>query len=154
MADKKTLRAFAERERLHVRLYDGNERTIPGRDGLIYEYGGGKLCVLVMPGDRRKIWGHRRRLGLNAGMEVHQDGDYEGSLLFDPENAEHSELAIKFAHIRRKKTLQPEDRERLSNYMRGWNRGRQAGPIKSVGSDEGGGVGVDRGNGVLDETEA
>jgi hypothetical protein len=38
-------------------------------------------------------------------MEVHQYGDREGSLLFDPSRAEHAKLAIQVAGVKRRRTM-------------------------------------------------
>ena len=42
-------------------------------------------------------WTTRRKSGVAVGMLVHQDGDREGRLLFDPLKADQAKLAIQVA---------------------------------------------------------
>lgn len=95
------IRAFAKRERLKTRRDEVNEEIIPGRGwklqahrigeeavltsrgSHIYEHGDGRLAATFLKGTPR-TWGFRKRRGLAVGMELHQDGDEEGTLLFDP----------------------------------------------------------------------
>jgi len=43
-----------------------------------------------------------------AGFEIRQDGDCEGSALFDPHDREQVKLALKLAGIRTRRELSPE----------------------------------------------
>lgn len=106
------MRAFAERHRLRVRRDEAGEPVIPGRDGLIYEYGSGRLAVMVLDLTPRR-WGHIRRQCVAGGMEVLQDGDAEGSLIFDPTDDVQALLAIRAAHIRRRRVVSEATRQRL-----------------------------------------
>jgi hypothetical protein len=97
-----TLRDFAERHRLRVRRCDDGTADVPGRDGALYRYDRARLAVLYLDGTPR-AWGHRRRACIAAGMELVQDGDAEGALLFDPSNDAQAGLAIKVARVKRRR---------------------------------------------------
>jgi hypothetical protein len=96
-----TLQAFAEDHRLTVRRDEANDRIIPGKHGHIWERGE-RFAVTLLDLTPRK-WNHRKRLCLEEGMELDQDGDFEGTLLFDPTNADQAEAAIGVAKIRKRK---------------------------------------------------
>jgi hypothetical protein len=61
------------------------EQFIPCRAGQLYEHGGGLFAVLVLA-PTVKRWNSIRRKLQAAGFVTRQDGDTEGSLLFDPTN--------------------------------------------------------------------
>jgi hypothetical protein len=46
-------------------------------------------------------WNRRRKSGVAVGMLVSQDGDGEGSLVFDPMNLRQAKAAIEIAGLRR-----------------------------------------------------
>lgn len=48
---------------------------------------------------RPRLWHASREKGLAAGMTLLQDGDWEGTLLFDPHDGNQAKLAIKIAGI-------------------------------------------------------
>jgi hypothetical protein len=103
---------FAERHRLRVRRAEDGEPHVPGRDGQLYEHDDARLAVVYLDGTPR-AWGHRKRACLAAGMTLLQDGDAEGTLLFDPANPEHVRLAVEVVGARRRKQLSEEHRQKL-----------------------------------------
>lgn len=113
----KDLRAFAERHRLRLRRGDDGDLRFPGRAGEICAFGDGRMAVLVLEGTVRR-WRFRKREGLASGMEFIQDGDTEGTLLFDPSNEEQVRVAIRISGVRQKRRMAEKDRERLMNYGR------------------------------------
>jgi hypothetical protein len=98
---------FAQKHRLKVRRDECQEQIIMGRFGHISEHSRGlfDLVLEALPSsnelDRRMR--HRRRQAIAAGFELHQEGDVEAILLFDPTNQEHSNLAIRLAGVRPKR---------------------------------------------------
>lgn len=84
------------------------EVIIRGVYGHIYFHSSSRMGVLLMTTPRR--WGTRRRLFTNAGFQVIQNGDCEGTALFDPADASRVRLAIKAAGVRRKRAMTPEQR--------------------------------------------
>ncbi|MEK9722979.1 MAG: hypothetical protein VW405_05770 [Rhodospirillaceae bacterium] len=107
------LHEFAVANRLHVRRSpeDGSPE-IAGRAGSIYPMGDGRLVVLALDLTKRQ-WSARRRLGLSVRMTLHQDGDAEGSLVFDPHDPKQAEVAIRIAGARRKRRVSAATAERL-----------------------------------------
>ena len=110
------LSKFAKKYRLTLKIdnADGTE-VIFGRTGQIYEYDLNLLCVMfIFPKDakaRPRGWHNARTKCLAAGMTLRQNGDAEGSLSFDPENAEQARLAIRIAGAMRKRRLSEQLRE-------------------------------------------
>lgn len=112
------IRNFAKRCRLKWELEkpDLTTEIIVGRTGQIYDHGDGLLAVMFLPANGAwmpKKWGCARRACVAAGMTLLQNGDVEGSLSFDPESDEQSNLAIKVAGIKARRRLSDEQRERL-----------------------------------------
>jgi hypothetical protein len=98
--------AFAERYRLKLRREPGRDpgdstQIIAGRLGHIYEYDTVVFGVMFIPSGaiRPRLWHSSREKGLAAGMTLLQDGDWEGTLLFDPHDGNQAKLAIKIAGI-------------------------------------------------------
>jgi hypothetical protein len=60
------------------------------------------------------MWNNRRRAGIEAGMLVHQDGDWEGSMVFDPSNPSQAKLAIQIAGLKRKRVMSDAQKKALS----------------------------------------
>ena len=99
---------FANRHRLRLRCAEDGGRVIKGRHGEIYEHADGLLGVLVMPnGHRPRHWpGARRRLEA-VGCTIWQNGDHEGSVLFDPANLKQCRLVLKVIGAKRKRIPSP-----------------------------------------------
>ncbi len=82
-----------------------------GNDNILYEYGEGQLAIMILPGVvDGKIWGAFRRTFVDAGMEILQDGDSEGSAAFDSDNPIQSKLAIKACGARKTRKLSSQRR--------------------------------------------
>jgi hypothetical protein len=97
------LDAFAEQYRLRITRDAYNERIIAAKHGsLITDYGDGRLSVLLL-GRSARWWNGRRQALVAAGCRLEQDGDAEGSLSFEPDNAVACALAVKFAGIKRRR---------------------------------------------------
>lgn len=109
------IQQFANKNRLKTRVDADVTKIIPGKLGHIYEYDDeGNLGVMIMPDPpRRQYWGFTKKLFLEAGMRVIQDGDGEGSAVLDPNNAAQVKIAVKAAKIRRRKDVSPERLEQL-----------------------------------------
>ena len=97
---------LAEKYRVRTKRDECGETFIPGKAGQIYDYGSGQFGALFMPPANRRTprrWGNVRRKLAAAGFEVVQNGDAEGSLLFDPTDATQTALAIRAVGARRKR---------------------------------------------------
>lgn len=105
------LSSFAESNRLKVHQRADGERVILGRDGEIYAYRD-RLAVIFIP----KKWTPRRWNGARIqceilGMTCVQNGDSEGTLLFDPADKKQTQAAIKLAHVKTKREMSPAQAE-------------------------------------------
>ena len=100
---------FAEQYRLRLQRDILGEIFVPCRRGQIYLHGGSILGVLdINEGNARSspnIWANVRRGLLGAGFTLHQDGDSEGSLLFDAHNPEMGQAAIRWMKAKRKRLV-------------------------------------------------
>ena len=97
-------RSFAEPHRLRVRRDDDGAAIIPGKYGHLWEFDDNTLALTLLDLTPKK-WGNRRRACLGAGMEIHQDGEDEGTLLFDPADDDQLALAVKVCGIKRRRIL-------------------------------------------------
>jgi len=120
-----SLRAFAENNRLKVRRDEDNTRIIPGKHGHIWDHGDDLFGVTLLDLTPRK-WTHRKKLCLEAGMELQQDGDFEGTLLFDPTDVDQVRVALRVAGVKKRRTMSPAQLEVLA-------RARKASPIMRRG---------------------
>ncbi len=103
------IQAFANRYRLRVKRHEDGELIITGKRGHIYGHDNATLGLMFMP-DRPRLWSHAKRKLEAADFTIWQDGDEEGSALFDPTNKAQARLALKVVGIKRKRSLTPEQR--------------------------------------------
>lgn len=116
---------FADQFKLKIKRDNCDEYFIPCRRGQIYDHGNGQFAVMVIgPAATPRTWSAVRRTLVAAGFTLHQDGDSEGTLSFDPDNAKRSRLAIRVMGARRVKQYSSKDRERRAQHLAGvrWNR--------------------------------
>lgn len=112
------LRKFADEHRLKTSLDNCGELVIIGRQGQIYEYSDTLLGVMFLPSTpRARLWGKYRRLGMQGGMQLAQDGDSEGSLLFVPDHQAQVQLALKIAKVRKRRVNSGARKELLRGYL-------------------------------------
>jgi hypothetical protein len=102
------LNHFSRQHRLRVRRAEDGEAVIKGRDGQIYFHSDGVFGALLMPnGHSPRLWpGARRRLE-TVGCTIWQNGDHEGSVLFDPVNLKQCRLVLKVIGAKRKRIPSP-----------------------------------------------
>ncbi len=105
---------FSTQHRLRVRRAEDGEAVIKGRHGQIYFHCDGVFGALLMPnGHHPRLWpGARRRLEA-VGCTIWQDGDREGSVLFDPANLKQCGLVLKVVGAKRKRIPSPAQLESL-----------------------------------------
>ena len=104
------IKKFAESYRLRTSMDADGTTIISGTSGHIYENGDGNFGTVFMSEKfrSREAWNNRRKECLAVGMELHQDGDYEGTLIFDPSNVKQAKTAIKVSGTRPKRIISPE----------------------------------------------
>lgn len=110
--ERKQLQKFATQYRLKIKLDDDQTHIILGKKGQIYEYGNGLLAVIA-DCPTKKSWTFMRQRWQKAGLVIRQNSDNEGTATFDPQNVEHSRLAISSAGIKFRRILSPAQRESL-----------------------------------------
>ncbi len=111
---------FVSNHRLRTRRDDDGTTICPGKQGHIFEWGEGRLGVVVMPG-KPSVWPRMRARLLAAGFTIAQNGDWEGAATFDPTNRIQAELAIRAAGIKRRRRSSP---KQLQNLKKGPLGGR------------------------------
>ena len=113
------MRRFAQTNRLKTKIDTDGTLIIPGKLGHIYQYDHQSLGVIVLPRTpRAKHWGYTRRNLLALGFTVAQDGDREGTAVFDPASKEQARAAIRAAGIKRKRQLSPAQVNRQLEWLR------------------------------------
>jgi hypothetical protein len=115
------IRAFAQGRRLKAKRDECGELVIPGKAGQIYEHSPGRLGVVIMPG-RPRVWANAKKRLEAAGFQVIQNGDWEGTALFDPENSTQAQLAMKLIQARRKRRMSEAQRAALAERLRDFRR--------------------------------
>jgi hypothetical protein len=108
---------FAEQYRLRTQRDTQGEAFIPCQRGQIYHHGGKTLGVLVISEGKARstsrVWKVVRQGLLAAGFTLHQNGDAEGSLLFDARNPQMAQAAIRFMRAKKKRQVTPKMLEHL-----------------------------------------
>lgn len=115
-----TIKEFAAKNKVRVKLDELQEPYVLAKHGQIYEYCSalnlgestyGPLFGLMFLTKSSRIWNARREECLAVGMRLIQDGDTEGTFLFNPEFATQAKVAIKTIGARVKRQLSPEARQ-------------------------------------------
>ena len=102
------LKQFAEHYRLKIRQGEDGEPVILGKFGHLYEHNQELFGLMFIPPEKvgtDKRWGYAKRKFETRDFVIWQDGDYEGSALFDPANRSQARLALKVAGIKRKRRV-------------------------------------------------
>lgn len=89
---------WAAKHRLKTKIDADDTLIISGATGSIWEYSKSRLGVTHE--GTVGTWNFRRDKGCGMGMRLSQNGDSEGSLTFDPTDAEQSRFAIQMAGCR------------------------------------------------------
>jgi len=106
-----TIQEFASKHKLRIKRDEEGEQIVMAKHGQIYDYGRGQFGVMFLTNSVGK-WNNRRKECEAAGMKLIQDGDTEGTLLFDPQDREQSKVAIRTVGARQKRQLTPEAKAR------------------------------------------
>jgi hypothetical protein len=129
-----TIEEFAARHRVRVRRDSCNDEIIPGRPhkaarqedrSHIYDHGdGGHFGVALMLNNPRK-WTFAKQRLVPLGFVVKQDGEGEGTLLFDPTDEREAKAALKEAGVKRERVYSPEQIEAKRAIAANLNEARQ-----------------------------
>jgi hypothetical protein len=114
MESPTTLAGFAEQYRLRVKHDDCGDPIIRGKFGHLYEHCADRLgIVLEAPADSTLLPNtlrSRKRRAIAAGFLLHQGGDCESILLFDPTDVKQARLAIRLIQAKKiRQAAQPSD---------------------------------------------
>ncbi len=114
-----TIQEFAEVHSVRVRRDGCSEIIIPGRffnaelrrerveyGSHIYENGDGRFGVCLLFATKMR-WTLAKRKLIAEGFVLKQDGDTEGTLLFDPDNAAQARIALKIARVKSHRAMSP-----------------------------------------------
>ena len=116
------LTAFALAHRLKS-VRGADESYVQGRDGTVTEYSPDRLHLVLSPGTGNAgWWNNRRRTALASGMTLDQDGDTEGSLIFDPNNREQALSAVRLSGSRQRRVVSEIQRATLAKHARPFER--------------------------------
>ena len=111
------LREFASKLRLKSMRDECGDVIIPGKYGQIYEWGPESFGCLVMAKSSR-YWNAAREKLMAAGFRSLQNGDIEGTLLFNPQDFGQAGLAIKAVGAKRKRNLTEAQKAALVQRLR------------------------------------
>ncbi len=100
------LAQFAEKHRLRLKRAEDGGHVILGKFGNLYEHDSATLALLFMP-DRPRLWSHAKRKLEAADFTIWQNGDEEGSALFDPTSPAQARIALKVVGVKRKRRQSP-----------------------------------------------
>jgi hypothetical protein len=119
---KDTLAQFADQYRLRVKRDDCGDSIIAGKFGHLYEHGNGKFGLVLedtasAPSRARALL-NRLRIARAHGFTLHQAGDCESILLFDPADADQAHVAIDLVGAQRKRRSSPAQLAVLSRARR------------------------------------
>ena len=139
------VKLFADTYRVRARRDECGELILPGRIGHVYEHGAGKFGIYLSCATKR-AWSSAKRTLTAAGFTIRQNGETEGTALFDPENEQQARLALEIARIRKRRVVTAEHRQRMAERMRSIKRGvsadKSADPKGNEAKDVGGPVSV------------
>jgi hypothetical protein len=110
-----TIQEFAAKHKTRIKQDDAGDFIVPGKHGQIFEHGSDRFGVMFLM-DGAGAWNNRRKACEAVGMRLIQDGDTEGTLLFDPENQIQTRTAIRLVEARQKRQVSPEAAEHLARF--------------------------------------
>ena len=101
-----TIITFAEKNRLRLRRDECGDPIVVGKLGQRYQHDDGLVGLALMcpNGDDPRLGNTlraRMRKALREGLELVQQGDYESSLLFNPQDHAQAKLAIRLVGCKR-----------------------------------------------------
>jgi hypothetical protein len=109
---------FSEANRVRVKRDQCGELIIPGAVGHIYQHGNGRQLGVLLMLQTKMQWTYAKRKLTAAAFTVRQDGDTEGTALFDPGDREQFRLAVKLARVRPRRNLTSEQRQAIADRLK------------------------------------
>lgn len=120
------IKEFAAKYRVRTRRDSCGEEIVMGHIrstrvecvSHIYDHGDGKHFGVLLPFRTKAKWSIAKKKLIAAGFTIRQDGDTDGTALFDPEDREQVRVAFRVACIKPRRELTPERREALAAQLR------------------------------------
>ena len=119
---KPTFHQFVENHRLRVKRDECHDAIVSGKLGHLYQHNASRFeIVLEAPADSTRLDStlrSRKRRAIAAGFVLHQEGDCESILLFDPVDVKQAGLAIRLIQAKKiRQALQPTDAQLRSRAL-------------------------------------
>ncbi len=108
-----TIQQFAERYRVKTKRDECGDTIIPGKVGHIFDGFESSLGVCAMLPTRRQ-WGHIRKKMEAAGFIIRQQGETEGTAIFDPANKQQAKLALRLVRVKVRQQMAPPSAAQLA----------------------------------------
>jgi hypothetical protein len=120
--------------RLKLRVDVDETRTVSGRAGQIHQHDLGRLGVMYMSAKAKtaEMWNTRRKACMAVGMELHQDGDRDGCLSFNPRNTEQCKLAMQVAAEKKRRIMSQAQKESLQRARTTFSVKPQVNPDRTI----------------------
>jgi len=124
-----SIKEFAEKYRVRTKRDSCGEDIITGKRVPkdmpkrveyachVYDHGDGRFGLLLLLKTKR-AWNNAKKELTAAGFTIKQNGDTEGTALFNPEDQTQAGLAFKLARIRARREMTPEARAAASERLR------------------------------------
>lgn len=113
-----TLKTFAAKHRLKIKLDECGDAIVQGKHGTLYEYSDELIGLSFMPPTvHGRRWGAAQREMAAVGMTITQNGGAEGAASFDGHDMVQAKLAIRLVKARVKRVLDEKERETLANRL-------------------------------------
>jgi hypothetical protein len=122
MGSPTTLAEYGEKYRIRMKRDECGDSIVGGRFGHLYEQYAGRFgIVLELPADGTRLDNtlrSRKRRALAAGFVLHQEGECEAILLFDPSDRKQAALAIRLIQAKKiRKAPRPTDAQRRARAL-------------------------------------
>jgi len=102
-----TIFEFASKHRLRIKRDECGEQTVLGKRGIISEFDTSKglLAATILGAPSAQHWNTHSRAMRAAGCTIAQNGDAEGTVVFDPADTNQTDAALRAIQARRKRTV-------------------------------------------------
>jgi hypothetical protein len=102
------IKGFAERYRVKTKRDSCGDDIVAGkRASHVFDNGDGKWFGILLLLESKMKWTYAKKKLVAAGFTIKQDGDTEGTALFNPGDRQQARLAFRQARIRVRKELSP-----------------------------------------------
>jgi hypothetical protein len=96
---------------------DCGETIIPGTVGHLYEHSDGTHFGVLLMFATKHQWSSAKKTLMGAGFTIRQDGDTEGTALFNPADHSQAQLALRVAGVRFRRVLTDGQRQAAATHL-------------------------------------